>query len=318
VAAPAAIVHMMSRQPQVQRVRRMTRDDHPIELLPAAEPLRPVVLSSPHSGSIYPPSLLDAARLGLAELRRLEDAFVHRLVAGAPARGAPVVQARFARAFVDPNREPLEIDPLLVDGPLPAAATLSAKAQAGLGTVPSRIGGRPIYRARLAPAEFDRRLEQAYWPYHGALARLVEQALARFGVALLLDCHSMPGVAQPGLRERPVDIALGDRFGRGCAPPVIEAAEALLRDAGLRVARNRPYAGGFITAHYGRPETGVHALQIEIRRALYMDERTLVPHQGLDALAGIMDRLVARLGDLVEERLMPARERVRGGLSSTG
>jgi N-formylglutamate amidohydrolase len=272
----------------------------PIDILEPGAGLAPVVVSSPHSGSLYPSSLLAAVAVARDDLRRLEDGCVDRLFAAAPGLGVPLLRARFARAYVDPNREAFELDPELFAGRLPEFVNLaSAKARAGLGTIPSRIGGRPIYRARLDFAEAERRIRLAYWPYHDALQLLRDRALARFGVVLLLDCHSMPTLTANGSAEGLIDIALGDRYGRTCAPAVVDRVEALLRRRGLTVARNRPYAGGHITACYGRPQDGVHALQIEVRRGLYMDERTFRPLAALDGLRAVVGEMLADLADFM-------------------
>jgi len=278
-----------------------------------------MIVSSPHSGQIYPPCLLEKAGLHAHQLRRLEDAFVDRLVDMAPMHGAPLLRARFARAFVDPNREAWEVDPeLLCEPPPPHANCQSAKARAGLGTVPSRIAGQAIYRQRLSLHEVERRVDMAYWPYHHALQRLISEAQSRFGQALLVDCHSMPSFtangalsANGGLRHLAgasgmIDIALGDRFGQSCAPAIIRHAESFLGAHGLRVNRNRPYAGGHITAHYGQPQVGVHALQIEIRRGLYMDENTLRLHSSIEKLKTILGGLLASLAGLMSESAQPA------------
>ncbi len=280
----------------------------PIEVLEPETGSAPLVISSPHSGELYPPSLLRAVRLQRSQLRCLEDGRVDRLFACAPEVGAPLLRARFARAYVDPNREAFELDAELFDGPLPSYVNASsAKARAGLGTIPSRIGGKPIYRARLDFGEAERRVRLAYWPYHQALQRLLRRARREFGVALLLDCHSMPGFAAIGSStvDDAVDFALGDRFGRSCAPAIVERAEALLRRQGFRVARNRPYAGGHITARYGRPETGVHALQIELRRGLFMEERTREPHAAVQTLERGLRELLADLATFVAEQTVP-------------
>ncbi len=262
--------------------------------------LAPLVVSSPHSGQVYPASLLAQIRVHQAQLRRLEDCWVDQLMAAAPEHGTPLLAARFARAYVDANREPFELDGELFAGPLPAFVNLaSVKARAGLGMIPSRIGGHAIYRGRLPFEEAERRARLAYWPFHQALRALLDQARLRFGGVLLLDCHSMPSLTATGAAGGGglIDIALGDRFGRSCAPQLIERAERLLRGHGLQVARNRPYAGGHITAHYGRPDEAVHALQIEIRRGLYMDEASLRPHAGMAPLQAVLAELLQVLAE---------------------
>ena len=284
----------------------------PIEILRPMRSSAPVVLSSPHSGQIYPPSLLRDTRLHPHQLRRLEDAFVNRLFDMAPSLGAPMLQARFARAFVDVNREAFEFDPDTLDGPLPAYANgQSAKARAGLGTIPSRLSGQPIYRSRLSLSEVERRVRMAYWPYHHALQQLIDEGRSRFGKVMLLDCHSMPSfnangaLSRGGQKGGMIDIALGDRFGKSCSPSIMRCAEAVLEEHGLKVARNRPYAGGYITTHYGQPSIGVHALQIEIRRGLYMDESRLRLHNTLDGIRGAMQSLLEALIDVMNNAVLP-------------
>lgn len=280
----------------------------PIEVLQPETGSAPLVISSPHSGEIYPPSLLSEVRLQPSQLRCLEDGRVDRLFRCATELGAPLLRARFARAYVDPNREAYELDTELFEGALPTYVNAgSVKARAGLGTIPSRIGGQAIYRVRLDFGEVERRVRLAYWPYHQALQSLLQRARHEFGVVLLLDCHSMPSFATNGAsrHEASVDIALGDRFGRSCAPALIERVETLLRGKGLRVARNRPYAGGHITARYGRPETGIHALQIELRRGLFMEETSRQPYPATHDLEHVLRELLIDLAGFIVERLAP-------------
>jgi N-formylglutamate amidohydrolase len=280
----------------------------PFEVLQPECGSAPLVLSSPHSGEIYPPSMLNAIRVQLSQLRCLEDGRVDRLFGCATELGAPLLRARFARAYVDPNREAFELDAALFEGPLPTYVNAgSVKARAGLGTIPSRVGGKAIYRARLDFGEAERRIRLAYWPYHQALQSLLTQARREFGVVLLLDCHSMPSFAGNGSADHDasIDVALGDRFGRSCAPAVVERVEAILGRNGFRVARNRPYAGGHITARYGRPETGVHALQIELRRGLFMEEHSREPHPAVQSLELVLREVLTDLTTFIPERLEP-------------
>ena len=292
----------------------------PVAVVDAECPSVPVVISSPHSGQIYPSSLLSAARLDLDHLRRLEDGCVDRLFGYGPSVGAPLLHARFARAYVDPNREAFELDAELFEGPLPDYVNASSpKARAGLGSIPSRVGGRAIYRSRLNFDEAERRLRSAYWPYHHALQSLLAKSMAEFGVVVLLDCHSMPSLSANGAAttERAVDFALGDRFGRSCSPVLVEWAESMLCSKGFAVARNRPYAGGHITACYGRPEADVHALQVEVRRGLYMDEHTLRPHATIDDLRLVVRDLLIELGRFVVEELAPSSPTAADCLSAS-
>ena len=262
----------------------------------------PVVLSSPHSGRHYPDAVLAQTRLTPEELRALDDGPVDELVARGCAAGATLIAATYPRAVVDLNREACELDPEAVADPAAIPGLrLTLKARAGLGVVPTRLLGTPIYRERMSSTELRRRLALVYEPYHAQLAALVHERCQRFGAAFVLDCHSMPTL-QPVLRgDPPVDIALGDRFGRSCHPRLIEVAERLLAAAGLRVARNRPYAGGHITEHYGRPGAGSHALQLELRRSLFMDEATHERHAGFAGLQELLGDLVRALTTAVLE-----------------
>ncbi len=252
----------------------------------------PVVFASPHSGRIYPSRLMAATRLDARAIRRSEDAHVDALIAGAPRHGISVIAARLARAWLDVNREPWELDPAMFDDELPAYARVrTAKVAAGLGAIARIVGdGQEIYSGKLRFAEAVARVEAVHRPYHAALAALVAQALQSWGAAVLVDWHSMPSAAGPGC-----DMVLGDRFGGACAPAVPRLVEGALKSMGYRVARNAPYAGGYTTEHYGAPRRRVHALQIEINRALYMDERTLAPSAGFARLKHDLEQLFAAL-----------------------
>jgi len=260
----------------------------------------PVVFCSPHSGSGYTPAFLTAVKADLVSLRQLEDSFVDELFAAAPERGAPLLCALFPRAFIDPNREPYELDPEMFDGPLPEHAnTTSFRVSGGLGTI-ARVTttGAAIYRRKLRVAEAEHRIAAFYQPFHGALKGLLDTTKRRFGHAVLIDCHSMPSIGGPGDRDQGrerADIVLGDRFGTSCAPALTDAVEATLSGLGYRVVRNVPYAGGFTTQHYGCPDDGVHALQIEINRVLYMDQRRLRRHRGMAGTTRCMTALIEHL-----------------------
>jgi N-formylglutamate amidohydrolase len=259
-----------------------------------------LVFASPHSGRDYPAELMAAAALDAAAIRRSEDAFVDELIASGPACGAAVIAARYARAFIDVNREPYELDPAMFEDELPAfARARTARVAAGLGSIAKVVGeGQEIYRRKLTFAEARRRIEGAHRPYHQALAGLIETTRARHGRAALIDWHSMPSAAS-GLNaanahdraRRGCDIVLGDRFGSACAPDLTRLVERQLEAMGYRVARNAPYAGGYTTEFYGRPGEGVHALQIEINRAVYLDESTLTPTEGFARLKRDIERL---------------------------
>jgi N-formylglutamate amidohydrolase len=271
----------------------------PYEVVGPAAPERPLVHASPHSGRLYPPELLAASALDSAAIRRSEDAWVDELVAGAPASGGCLIKALYARAWVDVNREPYELDQAMFEDELPEfARSRTARAAAGLGSIARIVAeGQEIYARKLTFAEAAGRIEAVHAPYHLALAGLLERARARFGGALLIDWHSMPsGVAGPG--RRAPDVVLGDRFGAACAGGVTRWVERELEARGYVVARNTPYAGGWAATIYGRPAEGLHALQIEINRALYMNEATLEPSLGAKVLKRDLDRLFAGMAAL--------------------
>jgi len=266
----------------------------------------PIVVASPHSGSLYPADFLTQAAVSLASLRRAEDAFVDELFGAAPTLGMPLLAARFPRSYVDANREPYELDPGMFEGPLPRPLNhRTTRVAAGLGMIPRvAASGEAIYRGRVSSSEIERRLKTCWRPYHTALSLLIEQTHSLFGGALLIDAHSMPSSASGiGLREREarIDIVLGDNHGEACAVSLVDSAEHWLRARGLRVQRNQPYAGGFTTQRYGRPSSGRHALQIEINRALYMDEAR---HERLPTI-GTMERLIT---DFLQEIAQQALE----------
>ena len=263
-------------------------------------PPTPLVFASPHSGRLYPPDMMAAARLTAQDLRGSEDAFVDDLIAGAPAQGACVIRARLARAYIDLNRDAWELDPAMFEDALPDfAQARTARVAAGLGAIARVAGeGRPIYARKLTFAEAKARIETAHRPYHDALDRLLAQARNAHGLAILVDWHSMPAAAARGHRARgvgPCDIVLGDRFGAACGPKLTALMEKTLEGLGYRVARNAPYAGGYTTEHYGRPARRTHAIQVEINRALYMNETTREPTEGLARLKAHIESVTARL-----------------------
>ena len=271
---------------------------------PLGEPA-PVVLSSPHSGRVYPRAILDQLRVDASTLLALNDGPIDKLLQLGCETGAVLIAARYPRVVVDLNREPDELDPDLVSDPdtLPDLR-VTARARAGLGVVPSRVGGQPLWREQLRAADLRQRLETVFHPYHGQLAALLRDRRDRLGSAVLLDCHSMPSLVAVG--EPSVDAALGDRFGRSCSGELVTAVESVLRRAGLKVARNRPYAGGYITGRHGRPEAGLHALQLELRRGLFMDERTHVPHAGFTALQRVLEEVTMAVAAAARRLVPPA------------
>ena len=258
--------------------------------------LTPLVFASPHSGRCYPDDMMPALE-GVA-IRRSEDAYVDELVAAAPDLGAALITARLARAYIDLNREPFELDPAMFADELPDfARARSARVQAGLGAIARVVSeGQEIYDRKLTFAEARARIEGAHTPYHAALARLLGEAHAAHGVAILIDWHSMPAAAaRAGGRDGPCDMVLGDRYGASCSPLVTRTVEKTLEAMGYQVARNAPYAGGYTTEHYGRPQRRTHALQIEINRALYLDETDLSRTGGFERLKADLEQLTAVL-----------------------
>jgi N-formylglutamate deformylase len=283
--------------------------DPPFEILEPAGGNGPLVFNSPHSGCVYPSAFLGATRLDIATLRRSEDSFVDELFQGVVRRGHPLMRAHFPRCYVDVNREPYELDPRMFDGRLPSFAnTRSMRVAGGLGTVARVVGdAQEIYGERIPVDEALRRIEGLYKPYHRALRRLFTRVHRDFGAAVLIDCHSMPSAA--GAKdERPrADVVLGDRYGTSCAGIVTEVLEATLRAMGYSVSRNKPYAGGFITEHYGNPAAGLHAVQLELNRALYMDERRYERGGDFARLAANLETLAERMAEIPLEELRPYR-----------
>jgi N-formylglutamate amidohydrolase len=270
----------------------------PVDIVRPVTPTLPLVFASPHSGSFYPPELLSASRLDPMTLRRSEDAYVDEIFGAAPQLGAPLLTARFARAFLDPNREPFELDPAMFEDGLPSYVNKSSpRVKMGLGTIARVVAsGEEIYARKLRAAEALARIERLYRPYHRALQQLLDEMRDRFGFFLLIDCHSMPSacMGERGQSSRP-DIVLGDCHGTACHPAVMETAHRTLAAKGYIVARNAPYAGGYTTAHYGRPAANGHCLQIELSRALYMDEQSFERKPFLAQLADEMGDIILTL-----------------------
>ena len=263
----------------------------------------PFVFNSPHSGRFYPAEFLAATCLDRHEIRRSEDLLVDRLLAPVVRLGIPLMNAVYPRAYIDVNREPYELDPKMFAGRLPSFANIrSLRVAGGLGTIPRVVSDTAnIYKGPLAVDEGLERIERIYRPYHDTLRRLLAQTHVAFGMAVLIDCHSMPSNTHGGASRVRPDFVLGDRFGASCAPDLTDRAAATLHAMGYTVCRNKPYAGGFITEHYGRPGRGLHALQIEVNRSLYMDEERLTPHHGFDRLSRDLAELAATLLDVFGE-----------------
>ncbi|MEQ9505297.1 MAG: N-formylglutamate amidohydrolase [Hyphomonas sp.] len=269
----------------------------PFDFTPALSGAAPVLFASPHSGSHYPDAMQDALCVPLLDVRRTEDAFIDELFAGAPALGGALIAARYGRSVVDLNRDPHELDAAMFrDGAPRACALPTARVEAGLGCLP-RVGarGETIYARLLSQAEGEERLVHIHDAYHQHLADTLDTLRREHGRALLIDCHSMPSV-QPGRRIL-TDIVLGDRFGSSADSRLMTRIERSFRAQGFTVARNAPYAGGYTTRRYGRPRRGIHALQVEINRGLYMDEQRITRAPGF---AGLKDALQAVMAEIIE------------------
>ncbi len=278
-----------------------------VDIVRPAEQRLPYVFSSPHSGRHYPERFLQSSRLSRHTIRRSEDFDVDRIFSCAVDLGAPMVRANFPRAYLDVNREPMELDPRMFKGRLPPTANvLSARVAGGLGTIPRVVGeGLDIYREALDVDEALERIALLYEPYHAALAALLEETRERFGYAVLVDCHSMPGGVRAGSSRFRPDIIVGDRFGTSAANGLSRHALACLKRLGFQVAYNKPYAGGHITGHYGQPAYGIHAIQIEISRRLYMNERAMQPNAAYGLLRDLMHRFCNDLTSYPDAGLFP-------------
>ncbi len=272
--------------------------DTVFDLILPTERRTSAVFSSPHSGRDYHGGFLGRSQLPIEQLRSSEDAFVDELFAAAPALGAPLLAARAPRACVDLNRAPDDLDPALIAGA--SRRFLNPRIAAGLGVIPRVVAeGRPIVEGKLTLAEAQRRIATYHHPYHARLRLLLEESRAQFGLAMLFDCHSMPHdalAASPTVWGRRPNLVLGDRFGASCDRWLIDAASEIFTAAGFTVARNAPFAGGYITQTFGRPQARLHALQIEVDRGLYMDEARIEKLPAFDEVRG---RITAAIGDLV-------------------
>jgi N-formylglutamate amidohydrolase len=285
------------------QIPNATASDPDFEILAPERQRLPMVFNSPHSGRRYPGAFLAASRLSERAIRRSEDSYVDELFAPAVERGAPLLKANFPRAWLDVNREPYELDPNMFAGRLPTYANIrSVRVAGGLGTIARIVSEtEEIYAGPLKVEDALARIDGVYKPYHAALGRLLSETRAGFGIAVLIDCHSMPSAVRGiASRARP-DIVIGDRYGTSAAPGLVDLTADIFARYGYAVCRNKPYAGGYITEHYGKPAHGFHAIQIEINRALYLDEQTLERNEGFpclrENLAGVVDALADAFDD---------------------
>ena len=269
-----------------------------------------VVFASPHSGRDYPWSFVRETLLDEQTIRSSEDAFVDQLFEAAPQHGAPLLKAGAPRAFVDLNRSADELDPALIEGVRRQGH--NPRIASGLGVIPRVVAnGRAIYRGKIKMAEADRRIDLYWRPYHTMLQKLLDGAHRYHGQAILIDCHSMPHEAMDGIARSGVnrpDVVLGDRFGAAASDEIVDLVEAAFASEGFTVARNAPFAGAYITQAYGRPSRRQHAIQIEIDRALYMNEALIRPHDGFVALRKRLSRVVAEIANIGQMRIPLAAE----------
>lgn len=279
----------------------------PFEIMEPTLWRAPIIFNSPHSGSIYPREFLASSRIDVAALQRSEDSFMDEMVMHLVAKGFPVVRVNFPRSYVDVNREPYELDPRMFSGRLPSFAnTRSMRVAGGLGTIPRVVGdGQEIYRERLDVEDALKRIDTLYKPYHRALRRLIGKAHQAFGSVVMVDCHSMPSVGISRDEPRRPDVVIGDRYGTSCAPVLADVVEETFTSLGYSIGRNKPYAGGFITEHYGNPANGLHTIQIELNRSIYMDERQRMRNDRFEKVAADFNVLAEALTAVPLENFGP-------------
>ena len=274
----------------------------------------PFVFSFPHSGDYYPDCIKALSNMSEAQLRSSEDAYVHELFKDVGQYGATTIKANYARAYLDLNRRPEELDSTMFDAPLERMVSRTPMVKAGLGVIPRNVSNMiPIYSKRLEAAEADRRLSTVYFPYHKALSDEIDTLWRTHGTCYVIDCHSMPSIPERQSRKfgktpKLADIVLGDRWGGSCDGNLSHLIEELLRKQGLSVARNVPYAGGNITKRYGHPIKGVHALQIEICRDLYMNEETIERNDNFKNLQNILNSVAERTIEILSPDMAEAAE----------
>lgn len=273
----------------------MTREEKTFEIIEPRRQRSAFIFASPHSGRYYPADFLANSKLDEQSIRQSEDPFVDELIEASPRYGAPLIKALYPRAYLDVNREPYELDPAMFGDTLPHFAnTSSPRVRAGLGTIAKNVAhGQPIYKQRLQFKEAKQRIDRIYMPYHKALRQLMQNTAHKFGHAILIDCHSMPILRQ--LHQTKIDIILGDCFGRSCQAPLTDFVHNWFENTGLNVVRNRPYAGGYITKTYGKPDLGIQTLQIEICRSLYWNETDMRKSVDFKKIQQLMTCLIAEL-----------------------
>lgn len=256
-----------------------------------------VVFNSPHSGAEYPADFLAMTRLDTRAIRSSEDAYVDELFGDAPLYGAPLLAARFPRAYVDLNRSVDEMDPALVRGV--RLMRNNPRVAAGLGVIPRVVGGHKVIRSgKMSAREAQQRITEAYLPYHARLSTMLKETRQRFGIAVLVDCHSMPHAALDTMHEERADIIIGDLHGGACNGWISDMIADIFASEGFSVGRNSPFAGGYITRHYGCPADNIHAIQIEVDRAIYMDEVNVVRHADFADIQRVFSRITGQLAGI--------------------
>lgn len=266
-----------------------------------------VIFASPHSGRAYPREFLRRSVLDDLAIRSSEDAFVDMFIDGATEAGSPVLRAELPRAYIDLNRAYDELDPAVIEGV--SRSNHNPRISSGLGVIPRVVSnGRGIYRGKISRREAEARIRDVWWPYHDALQQILNETRTQFGEAILVDFHSMPheasdAASQPGFK-RP-EVVLGDRFGASCRTDLVDQIETIFQSAGLRVSRNTPFAGAFIVQHYGRPSKRQHAIQVEIDRALYMNEAQVQPNGNFRAFQTLMRKVTREIAELGGTQMIP-------------
>ncbi|SMO98655.1 N-formylglutamate amidohydrolase [Paracoccus laeviglucosivorans] len=283
----------------------MSLEDGTFDLKRPQNWLGGVIIASPHSGRCYPDWFLAESRLDTQNLRSSEDAFVDRLIQPALDFGAVVLTSRVPRSMVDLNRSPDEMDPLVVSGAIPRM--MNPRIMAGLGVIPRVVSqGRAIHDRPIPREKADLRIMQLWHPYHQALSALLDESVARFGGAVLIDMHSMPRDALAHLpRPRP-DFVLGDRNGVSASPRISAGVAEAVTAEGFRLRRNSPFAGAYIAATYGKPRNNIHVIQLEMDRSLYMDERQIEPRADFDLFSARFTNIIERLARLRPDACDPA------------
>ncbi len=305
----AKVVRYFRKMQDMEAQSIETELNPPFTILKPEHAATPFIFNSPHSGRTYPTAFLNASRLSAPALRKSEDAYVDLLLTGVVNIGATLMHAHFPRAYLDVNREPYELDPALFAETLPDYAnTHSLRVVGGLGTIARIVNEQEeIYRAPLAVSAALERINRLYKPYHSALSGLLNEARQRYGYAVLIDFHSMPSYQGDRSNLQKVDFVLGDRFGTSCARDMVRIIERFLTGLGYKVALNKPYAGGYITERYGMPNEGLHTLQIEVNRSLYMDEETLALRRDFRNLRAHLTNLAGNIVQSLPDYLAARR-----------